>query len=123
MFENARLNSIKDVMTKTNLSRSTIYGEMGSGRLRSVKVGRRRLVPESALIDYINGLIEAGAAGGDDISTADESGENIGAAMNAVAGDPMTVTTGAVLAGTGGGSDRVDPARAGRLCHATVMPR
>jgi len=73
MFENARLNSIKGVMTKTNLSRSTIYGEMGSGRLRSVKVGRRRLVPESALIDYINGLIEAGAAGGDDISTADES--------------------------------------------------
>jgi excisionase family DNA binding protein len=57
MSETARLNSIKGVMARTNLSRSTVYQEMNSGRLRSVKVGRRRLVPESALIEFIDNLI------------------------------------------------------------------
>jgi excisionase family DNA binding protein len=56
MAENVRLNSIKDIVARTALSRSTIYEEMASGRLRSVKVGRRRLIPEAALIDYIEGL-------------------------------------------------------------------
>ena len=55
-----RLNSIKDVVARTRLSRSTVYEEMTSGRLQSVKVGRRRLIPESALIRYIDNLVEAG---------------------------------------------------------------
>lgn len=59
MAENVCLNSIKDIIARTGLSRSTVYEEMDSGRLRSVKVGRRRLIPESALIDYINSLIGA----------------------------------------------------------------
>lgn len=50
--------SVKDVVATTNLSRSTIYVQMKSGRLRSVKVGSRRLIPESALIDYIDNLRE-----------------------------------------------------------------
>jgi excisionase family DNA binding protein len=54
------LNSIKDVVAKTRLSRSKIYEEMDSGRLKSVKVGRRRLIPESALIDYIESLAQVG---------------------------------------------------------------
>jgi len=58
------LNSIKDVVARTNLSRSKVYEEMDSGRLKSVKVGRRRLVTESQLIDYIDSLMQAGTAGG-----------------------------------------------------------
>jgi excisionase family DNA binding protein len=54
----ARLNSIKDIVARTALSRSTVYQEISSGRLRSVSVGRRRLIPESALIDFIDALIE-----------------------------------------------------------------
>jgi excisionase family DNA binding protein len=54
------LNSIKDVVARTRLSRSKVYEEMDSGRLRSVKVGRRRLGTESALVDYIESLVEAG---------------------------------------------------------------
>jgi hypothetical protein len=37
---------------------------MGSGRLRSVKVGRRRLVTESQLIEYIDNLVQAGTSNG-----------------------------------------------------------
>jgi len=65
MSETARLNSIKDAGGRLRLSRSKVYEEMDSGRLQSVKVGRRRLIPESALIDYINKLIEAATPGGD----------------------------------------------------------
>jgi excisionase family DNA binding protein len=56
MAQNVRLNSIKEVVVRTSLSRSTVYQEMASGRLRSVKVGNRRLITESALIDYIDNL-------------------------------------------------------------------
>jgi excisionase family DNA binding protein len=55
-----RLNSVKDIVARTGLSRSKVYQEMDSGRLRSVKVGRRRLITESALVDYIDSLAEAG---------------------------------------------------------------
>jgi excisionase family DNA binding protein len=54
-----RLNSVMDIVVRTGLSRSTVYEEMSSGRLQSVKVGRRRLITESQLIDYIDGLVEA----------------------------------------------------------------
>jgi excisionase family DNA binding protein len=64
MAETARLNSIRDAVTRLRVSRSKIYEEMDNGRLQSVKVGRRRLIPESALIDYIDKLIEAGKPGG-----------------------------------------------------------
>jgi excisionase family DNA binding protein len=58
------LNSIKDVVTKTRLSRSKIYEELANGRLKSVKVGRRRLITESALADYIEYLVEAATPSG-----------------------------------------------------------
>jgi excisionase family DNA binding protein len=38
------------------LSRSALYELIGSGRLRTVKSGRRRLVPVSALSEYLNSL-------------------------------------------------------------------
>jgi excisionase family DNA binding protein len=52
----ARLNEIEDVMGRLKVGRSTVFGLLASGELRSVKIGRRRLVPESALVDYITGL-------------------------------------------------------------------
>jgi excisionase family DNA binding protein len=61
---NARLNGVKDIVARTGLSRSKIYQEMASGHLLSVKVGSRRLIPESALIDYIDRLIESATSGG-----------------------------------------------------------
>ena len=62
-----RLNSVEDVMERLNLGRSKVYEELGTGRLRSIKVGRRRLVSEAALVAFINQL-DAGeftASGGD----------------------------------------------------------
>ncbi len=59
-----RLNSIKDAAIRLGLSRSKVYEEMDSGRLRSVRVGRRRLITESALVDYIEYLVEAATPSG-----------------------------------------------------------
>jgi excisionase family DNA binding protein len=58
MSDIVRLNSIKEIVVRTGLSRSKIYEEMAGGHLLSVKVGSRRLIPESALIDFIDGLIK-----------------------------------------------------------------
>jgi excisionase family DNA binding protein len=40
------------------IGRSTFYGLIGSGQLRSVKIGKRRLVPEQAIREYIAQLEE-----------------------------------------------------------------
>jgi excisionase family DNA binding protein len=52
----ARLLTIEAVMERLSVARSTVYNLMDSGQLRSVKVGRRRLVPESGLVSFIDGL-------------------------------------------------------------------
>jgi excisionase family DNA binding protein len=64
----ARLHSVEDVMGRLRLGRSKTYEVLGNGQLRSVKVGRRRLISEAAIVDFINRL-EAGdvaLTGGDD---------------------------------------------------------
>lgn len=48
-----RLLSIDEAASALGIGRSILYGEIAAGRLRSVKVGRRRLVPAGALTDYI----------------------------------------------------------------------
>lgn len=40
-------------MALLSLKRSTIYEELRCGRLASVHVGRTRLVPASAIADYV----------------------------------------------------------------------
>jgi len=65
MSDAMRLNNIKEVVTRLQVSRSKVYEEIDSGRLQSVKVGRRRLVTESQLIAYIKSLVTAGTAGAD----------------------------------------------------------
>ena len=47
------LYKVADAMTLLSMSRSVIYEQIRSGRLRSVRQGRARLIPASAIADYI----------------------------------------------------------------------
>jgi excisionase family DNA binding protein len=62
LSDNVLLNSTNKVTERTSVGRSKIYKEMADGNLLSVKVGSRRLVPEAALIDYIDRLIAKATA-------------------------------------------------------------
>lgn len=57
-----KLYGINDVMEATGLGRTTVFGLIKDGKLRSVKVGRRRLVPAAALDEFIAGLDAQDAA-------------------------------------------------------------
>jgi excisionase family DNA binding protein len=48
-----RLLSVDEAAAMLGLGRSLTYTEIAAGRLHSVKVGRRRLVPASAIADRI----------------------------------------------------------------------
>ncbi len=48
-----RLLDVREAATALGIGRSALYAELGRGEVRSVKVGRRRLVPSSALGAYI----------------------------------------------------------------------
>ncbi len=50
-----RLLSIPEAAEACGVGRSLIYSELASGRLRSLKVGRRRLVPSGAVAEFIAG--------------------------------------------------------------------
>ncbi|GAB2822609.1 helix-turn-helix domain-containing protein [Actinocorallia aurea] len=55
------LYRVSDVTTRLRLSRTVVYELLRSGRLRSVKEGRTRLIPASALREYV-ALLEREAA-------------------------------------------------------------
>jgi excisionase family DNA binding protein len=60
-----QLYRIPDAMRLLSMSRSVIYEQLRSGRLRSVRQGRARLIPAAAITDYIALLeCEAGQIGG-----------------------------------------------------------
>lgn len=42
-----------EATSRTGLSRTTLYGFMDVGRLRSIKVGGARRIPESALNEFM----------------------------------------------------------------------
>jgi excisionase family DNA binding protein len=48
-----QLYRIADAMVVLSMSRSVIYEQIRSGRLRSVTQGRSRLIPVSAIADYV----------------------------------------------------------------------
>lgn len=50
------LYSVDEAADALRLSRSALYELIRSGRLRSVKAGRRRLVPVAALTEYVEAL-------------------------------------------------------------------
>ena len=56
------LYRVTDVMAMLHMSCSVIYEQLRSGRLRSVHQGRTRLIPASAIRDYI-ALLENEAKG------------------------------------------------------------
>ena len=45
------------------IGRSLFYEKISSGELRSVKIGKRRLVPEQAIVEYIARLERQSGAG------------------------------------------------------------
>jgi excisionase family DNA binding protein len=47
------LYRIQDAMRILNLGKTALYEQLRSGRLRSVKQGRSRLIPVSAIHDYV----------------------------------------------------------------------
>lgn len=57
------LHDIADVVSLTSIGRTKIYEEISTGRLESVRVGSRRLVPHDALIAYVEQL-RTGATSG-----------------------------------------------------------
>jgi excisionase family DNA binding protein len=52
-----RLYRVPEVMQLLSMSRSVVYEQIRSGRLRSVTQGRTRLIPARALTDYVNLLV------------------------------------------------------------------
>ena len=50
------LYSVDEAAVALRLSQSALYELIRSGRLRSVKSGRRRLVPVAALAEYVAAL-------------------------------------------------------------------
>jgi excisionase family DNA binding protein len=50
-----RLLSMQQAAKALGIGRTALYSEIGAGRIRSVKVGRRRLVPSSAITEVAAG--------------------------------------------------------------------
>lgn len=47
------LYRVQEAMALLSLKRSTIYEQLRCGRLRSVRVGRVRLIPAAAVAEYV----------------------------------------------------------------------
>lgn len=50
--EPERLLSVDQAAQALGIGRMALYSEIWAGRLRSVKVGRRRLIPSSAITEF-----------------------------------------------------------------------
>ena len=48
--------SIAEAVAVTGLGRTSLYAEIGAGRLRATKCGRRTLIPAAALDEWLNSL-------------------------------------------------------------------
>ncbi len=48
-----RLLSVDEAARHLGIGRSALYGELAAGRLRSLKVGRRRLIPSGAIAERV----------------------------------------------------------------------
>jgi excisionase family DNA binding protein len=54
------INNMATVMARTGLPRSTLWEHLADGTLRSFKVGRRRMVTEDALREFVAWLEKRG---------------------------------------------------------------
>ena len=59
-LDDLQLYEVPDVMRMLRLSRTVVYELIRTGRLRSVKQGRARRIPATAIRDYI-ALLESEA--------------------------------------------------------------
>jgi excisionase family DNA binding protein len=55
-----RLHDIPALMKRLKLGRNSVFDLIRTNQLRSIKVGRRRLVSESALVECIGRLDQQG---------------------------------------------------------------
>ena len=56
-----RLLSIRQAAREINIGRTAVYGLLRDGKVKSVKIGRRRLIPRDAIEAFIAGLTNQGA--------------------------------------------------------------
>jgi excisionase family DNA binding protein len=56
-----RLYRIPEAMQLLSMSRTVIYEQIRAGRLKTVTQGRSRLVPASAIADYVDLLVREAA--------------------------------------------------------------
>ncbi len=56
------LNSIPESLVRLKIGRTTLYDLIARGELETVKIGRRRLIPEASICAYIERLRSQGAA-------------------------------------------------------------
>jgi excisionase family DNA binding protein len=50
-----RLLSVDEAAAMLGIGRSRLYAELQAGRCRSIRVGRRRLIPAAAITEFIAG--------------------------------------------------------------------
>jgi excisionase family DNA binding protein len=62
--ERKALYRIPEAMNLLSLSRSVIYEQIRTGRLRTVRQGRTRLVPAAAITAYVDLLEQEAQKGG-----------------------------------------------------------
>ncbi|MFB4311945.1 helix-turn-helix domain-containing protein [Actinomadura sp. GTD37] len=53
--------TVDEAAERLRVSRWTLYNLIRSNQLRTVKIGRRRLVPANALAEYLDKLMEEAA--------------------------------------------------------------
>jgi excisionase family DNA binding protein len=58
----ARLHNIERARERLGVGRSKVFELIASGELRSCRVGRRRLIPEQAIRDFVARLDEQAGA-------------------------------------------------------------
>jgi excisionase family DNA binding protein len=51
-----RLLSIKQAVYQLGISRTAVYELIAARKIKTVKIGRRRLIPSEAIEDFIAGL-------------------------------------------------------------------
>jgi excisionase family DNA binding protein len=53
------VDSVNDAAVRLGLSRTTLYELMSTGKLRSIKIGKRRLIPRDAQRQLLESLSAA----------------------------------------------------------------
>ena len=56
------LHTVLEARRRLSLGNTKMYELIGKGEIRTVKIGTRRLVPESAIVEYIAGLMRSGGS-------------------------------------------------------------